>query len=163
MAQEKLYKHYYGFAMSIALRYCSSRENAKEVLNDSFLKVFLNIDNYNPDKNFEAWLKRIIVNTAIDRYRKEYKYNNEIPKENIYADSFEENIINNINAEDIIKIIQKLPESYRIVFNLYELEGYTHDEIAKELDINESTSRSILSRAKKKLRHLISNLYGIYN
>jgi RNA polymerase sigma-70 factor (ECF subfamily) len=157
--QELLYKQYYSYGMSIALRYATNREDSKEILNDSFLKVFKNINFLNTNKSFKPWFRQIIINTAIDKYRTSLKWKNNVEYETINEDSFNSNILDNLMAEDIIKIIQKLDGIYRMVFNLYELEGLSHEEISKELNIKVSTSRSNLTRAKKKLRNLIVSYY----
>jgi RNA polymerase sigma-70 factor (ECF subfamily) len=153
--QEMLYKHYYGFAMGIALRYCGNRDDAMEAVNDGFIKIFNSIHHYDMDRPFKAWLRRLIVNTAIDRRRKELKHqltadlDNEVP---IAAPNY---IIEGLNAQDILRLMNTLPALHRTVFNLYEIDGYNHDEIAELLAIPASSSRVYLTRAKEKLRKLI--------
>ena len=157
-AQEKLYKGYYNYAMSIALRYSESKEDSVEVLNDSFLKVFTKIQQFNLGENFKSWIRKIIINTSIDKYRvSKKKFNTSFDHDSeISHISINENLLDNLIADDIIKVIQNLPGVYRITFNLYEIEGYSHTEIGKMLNINESKSRTNLSRAKKKLRILLN-------
>jgi RNA polymerase sigma-70 factor (ECF subfamily) len=160
-AQEQLFKQYYGYVMSIALRFSSSHDNALEIANDSFLKIFRKIESHKLDKEFKAWVRKIVVNTAIDYYRKDKKNSVEIPIEAAYNEPADESAIDNLNAEEIIKLINSLPVKYRYTFSLFEFEGYSHDEIALQLGITASTSRSNLSRAKKMLRQkiLINNHY----
>lgn len=153
--QEIFYKHYYGFAMSICLRYAYTRTDASEMLNDSFLKVFRNLKAYDEKLPFRAWFRKIIVNTAIDYYRKNAKLIPTLEIEEAENESFNIYRVDDMNYEDIKKLMDDLPELYRLVFNLYEIEGYTHQEIAVRLSLNESTSRSYLTRAKKKLRILV--------
>ncbi len=153
--QEKLYKHFYGYAMGICLRYAYTKTDASEILNDSFLKVFKNIKKYDEKKAFRPWLKTIVVNTAIDYYRKNAKFRATLEIEEAEQEAINVDQIDSLNLEDIKKILDQLPEMYRLVFNLYEIEGYTHKEIANNLKIDESTSRSYLTRAKKKLRKLV--------
>lgn len=153
---EMLYKHFYGYAMGIGLRYCTNRDDALEVVNDGFIKLFKTINSYDADKPFKAWLRRIIVNTAIDKNRREKKH--------MWAEDIEmaENIsqgvtiIEQLNARDILNLMDKLPQLQRTVFNMYEVDGYSHDEIAAILTISASSSRVYLSRGKEKLRELIN-------
>jgi RNA polymerase sigma factor (sigma-70 family) len=160
-AREDLYKLYYGYVMSIALRFSSCYDNALEITNDSFLKIFMKIRSHQIEKEFKAWVRKIVVNTAIDRYRKDEKNNIEISIEVVCNEPADETIIDNLNTEEIIKLINSLPMKYRYTFSLYEIEGYSHDEIAMQLGITASTSRSNLTRAKKMLRQmiLINNRY----
>jgi len=154
-AQEDLFKLYYGYVMSIALRFSSCHDNALEIANDSFLKIFMKIKSHQIDKEFKAWVRKIVVNTAIDYYRKDKKNNMEISIEIAYDEPADESVIDNLNAEEIIKLINSLPMNYRYTFSLFEIEGFSHNEIALQLGITESTSRSNLTRAKKMLRHMI--------
>ncbi|MCC5944758.1 MAG: sigma-70 family RNA polymerase sigma factor [Bernardetiaceae bacterium] len=150
-----LYKQYYGYAMSVCLRYSNHKEEAAEVLNDSFLKVFNKIHQYDPKKSFRGWLRRILINTSIDYYRRNEKHYYHSDVESAMAEEYDLNVLDKLSAEDIYKIIQKLPEIYRITFNLYEVEGYSHEEISQKLGVPAGTSRSNLSRAKQKLRELV--------
>jgi len=162
-SQEKLYQHFYGYAMSICLRYAKNQEEAREILNDSFFKVFKKLNLYDKQYPFKIWLRRILINTAIDYYRKKQRKPLFIALENAAAipddsiDTFE--IDPTINA---LPILQKLPPSYRIVFNLYVMEGYKHREIAEQLGISINTSKSNLARAKQKLKALIKNRTNYY-
>ncbi|MEZ5196923.1 MAG: sigma-70 family RNA polymerase sigma factor [Bacteroidales bacterium] len=161
--QEKLYKHFYGFAMGICLRYAYTKTDATEILNDSYLKVFKNIKRFNEDLPFKPWLRKIIVNTAIDYYRKNARINPMLEIEEAENEGFNIDVIDTFNYNDLKKILDGLPEPYRLVFNLYEMEGYTHQEIAAKAGLSESTSRSYLTRAKKKLRILVERHFEIYN
>jgi RNA polymerase sigma-70 factor (ECF subfamily) len=155
--QEMLYKHFYGYALSICRLYTYSNDDAVSILNDSFLKVFTSIkkEGYNNSIPFKNWLRKILINTAIDNYRKNSRHNNHIEiseAANVLATT---NSVENLNAEDILKLLDQLPEQHRLVFNLYEIQGFNHQEISLKLAISESTSRVFLTRAKKKLRVLI--------
>ena len=154
-AQEDLCKQYYGYVMSIALRFSSCHDNALEIANDSFLKIFRRIGSYQIDKEFKTWVRKIVVNTAIDYYRRDKKNKSEISLEAAYDETINEDVSNNLSAEEIIKLINSMPVKYRYIFNLYEIEGYSHDEIALQLGITASSSRAILTRAKKMLRKMI--------
>jgi RNA polymerase sigma factor (sigma-70 family) len=153
--QEMLYKHFYGFAMGIALRYCLNRDDAMEAVNDSFIKVFNTLNNYDTGKPFKAWLRTIVVNTAIDRRRKELKHQLNIDIDNAAPISGQNYVIENLHAQDILKLMDKLPAVQRTIFNLYEIDGYSHDEIAGMIAIPASSSRVYLTRAKDKLRKLL--------
>jgi RNA polymerase sigma factor (sigma-70 family) len=154
-AQEELCKLYYGYVMSIALRFSSCHDNALEIANDSFLKIFRKIRSYQTDKEFKPWIRKIAINTAIDYYRKEKRNCAEIPIEETYNELVDESVMDNLNAEEIIKLINSLPVHYRYTFSLFEIEGYSHDEIARQLGITTSTSRTYLTRAKEMLRKMI--------
>ena len=153
--QEILYRHFYGYAMSVSLRFAYTKTDASEILNDSFLKVFRNIKKFDEEKPFRPWLRTIIVNTAIDYYRKHARFEPVLEIENADNESFDPDQIERLSFEEIKKLLDSLPEIYRLVFNLYEIDGFTHQEIAVKLEITESTSRSYLARAKKKLRTLV--------
>jgi RNA polymerase sigma-70 factor (ECF subfamily) len=165
-AQKTLIRQFYGFAKSISLKYVSNNELAEEIINDSFLKVFTNLYKYDPMQPFKAWLRTIIVNTAIDYYRKSQKYIKKDDLENVEIFDLEPDAISNLSAEDILKFIQHLTPAYRMVFTLYVIDGYTHKEIADMLGIKEGTSKSNLQDARKKLQTMIlkanPNMYLAY-
>ena len=154
--QELLYKQFYGYAMGISLRYSLNRDDALEVVNDAFIKVFNGLNNFHSDKPFKAWLRTIIVNTAIDRRRKDLKFQLNIELENATPIlSGSPNAIESLNVQDILKLMNGLPAIQLTIFNLYEIDGYSHDEIAQLLAIPVSSSRVYLSRAKERLRTLL--------
>ena len=153
--QKMLYKAFYGFSMGICLRYAGDRDEAAEVMNQGFFKVFTRIESYDATKPFKAWLGRIMVNTSIDYYRSNLKmaYADDLDKaEHISDGDFADK---NLRYEDIMAMVQKLPQAYRTVFNLFAIEGYTHEEIAEMLGINTGTSKSNLHKARQKLKHMI--------
>lgn len=160
-AQEHLYGIYYRYAMSIAMRYSNSLFEAEEITNDSFYKVFTKREIHRSEKTFKPWFRRIIINSAIDHYRSNEKNRNLILLSDIPETPSNDDIIDTMSADEIIKLLQSLPPMYRIVFNLYVIEGYNHDEIGEKLGITSSTSRSNLTRAKHKLRELIKD-YSYY-
>jgi RNA polymerase sigma-70 factor (ECF subfamily) len=153
--QEVLYKLFYGYAMGISLRYSLNRDDALEAVNDAFIKVFNAIKNYNTDKPFKAWLRTIVVNTAIDRRRKDLKFQLNVELDNAAPLSSNMGTVDNLNAQDILKMMNELPAIQLTIFNLYEIDGYNHDEIANMLTIPVSSSRVYLSRAKERLRKII--------
>jgi RNA polymerase sigma-70 factor (ECF subfamily) len=155
--QELLYKHFYGYAMGIGLRYSLNRDDALEVVNDAFIKAFNSMGSYNIEKPFKAWLRTIIVNTAIDRRRKDLKLQLNIDLDSAGQLTGNVTTIDNLNAQDILNLMKELPAIQLTIFNLYEIDGYNHDEIAGMLSITASSSRVYLSRAKEKLRRLIKS------
>jgi RNA polymerase sigma factor (sigma-70 family) len=154
-AQEYLFKLYYGYVMSIALRFSSCHDNALEITNDSFLKIFSKIESHKIEKEIKSWIRKIVINTAIDYFRKDKKNNIEISIDVVNNEPADESVVDNLNAEEIFKLINSLPMNYRYTFSLFEIEGFSHSEIAMQLGITESTSRSNLTRAKKMLRQMI--------
>lgn len=156
--QELLYKHFYGYALSICRLYTYSDDDAVIVINDSFIKAFSSIQKkkYNTSLPFKSWLRRILINTSIDNYRKNSKHFYHLEVEEVESIIPDSSVIDNLDLEDILKLLDQLPEMHRMVFNLYEIQGYNHKEIAVKLEIGESTSRVFLTRAKKKLRVLFN-------
>ena len=154
-SQKMLYKAFYGFAMAICLRYAPNQYEAAEVLNQGFFKVFTKMEAYNASRPFKAWLGRIMMNTAIDYYRSNLKmaYSQELEAaEHIGEVSVADN---NLNYNDLLTMIQQLPQSYRTVFNLFAIDGYSHEEIGEMLEISTGTSKSNLFKARQKLKQMI--------
>jgi RNA polymerase sigma factor (sigma-70 family) len=157
--QELLYKQFYGYAVGVCMRYVPNREEAVEVVNDGFLKVFQNVQKYDAEKPFKIWMRRIMINTALDHYRQNVKHQNNTDlsvAENTIAASDSDNIYNTLAHEDLIELIQQLTPAYRTVFNLYVIDGYSHEEISRQLGISEGTSKSNLARARENLRVMLS-------
>ncbi len=159
-SQDTLYTMYYGYAMSVCLRYSRDRQEAIEILNEGFFKVFTKIDKYTNGQSFKGWLRRIMINTAIDYYRKNEKHFHSVDISYAKDEWQEYDIIDTIAEQDIIALVQSLPPSYRVVFNLYVIEGYKHEEIAEQLNISVGTSKSNLSVARNKLKRAIRSQYG---
>ena len=156
--QEMLYKHFYGYSLSICRLYTYSNDDAVSILNDSFLKVFSSIQKkgYNDAVPFKNWLRRILINTAIDNIRKNSKHYYQLDIAEIEEVLPDENVVDNLTITDILKLLDELPKMHRIVFNLYEIQGFSHQEISVKLSIEESSSRVFLTRAKKRLRVLFN-------
>jgi RNA polymerase sigma-70 factor (ECF subfamily) len=155
--QKKLYDKYAAKLYGIAIRYAHSQEDAKDILQDGFVKVYRNLSKFKGTGSFEGWMRRIIVNTAIEHYRK---------KNNTYEiqESHEENItdgdlnaLDKLAAAEILNMVKALPNGYRTVFNLFAIEGFSHKEIAEMLNISEGTSKSQYARAKALLQEKIRN------
>lgn len=156
LSQKLLYKAYYGFAMGICLRYAANRYEASEIMNQGFYKVFKNLTKYDITKPFKAWLGRIMVNTSIDYYRSNLKiaYTEELDKaEHINDTDFADR---NLNYNELLDMISLLPRAYRTIFNLFAIEGYTHEEIGDMLNISIGTSKSNLHKAREKLKIMIT-------
>jgi len=153
--QKMLYKAFYGFAMGICLRYTNDRDEAAAVMNQGFFKVFTHLESFDPSRPFKAWLGKIMMNVSIDFYRANLKM--------AYTDDLEtaENLSDgeltdaNLNYNDLLAMVQKLPPAYRTVFNLFAIEGYSHEEIGEMLHIDTGTSKSNLHKARKKLKQMI--------
>lgn len=160
--EEVFYKKYYGYVMGISLSYSKDRDLALEITNDAFLKFFGTIKKVENFQTIKAWLRRITVNTAIDYYRRNKKFQNQSDFEIDIPNQYEVNAISNLGYEDIIRLINQLQEDQKLVFNLYEIEGYSHKEIADRLGITEGSSRVYLTRAKVKLRQLVQTHLNEY-
>jgi len=155
--QKMLYKAFYGFSMGICLRYAGNRDEAAEVMNQGFFKVFTHIEKFDQTRPFKAWLGKIMMNASIDFYRANLKmaYTEDLDNAEHVTDG--ELVDRNLNYEDLIKMVQQLPQAYRTVFNLFAIEGYSHEEIGEMLNINPGTSKSNLHKARHKLKQMILN------
>lgn len=156
-AQRRLYEHFFGYGMSICLRYSKSRDEALEIFNDALLKVFLRLDQFDPAFRFEGWLRSILIRTAIDYHRRQHRFPEPVGLENLPDLPDDDSQFSAFLSpdEDVLPILQKLSTAYRVVFNLYVMEDYKHHEIAEFLGISVSASRSNLARAKQQLLALL--------
>ncbi|WGK65758.1 RNA polymerase sigma factor [Croceiramulus getboli] len=152
-AQEQLYQRYAGILFTISLKYCRNRAEAEDNLHDTFLTIFNKIEQYSGHGAFEGWLKRIAINTALQRYRQQGVYDI-VNEENIKEVEVEVDE-DEVSLDFLLSIIQDLPDRYRLVFNLYVLDGYSHKEISKMLNIAVGTSKSNLARARMILKEHI--------
>lgn len=159
VSQKLLYEEYFGYALSICLRYCKSKEEAYEILNDGFMKVFTKMNMYKHDKPFKFWLRRIMINTSLDHYRRNLKFYNHQEIDDFQHISEEAMVFQDMGYEEIISMIQQLPPAYRMVFNLAVIDGYKHEEIAEILNISSGTSKSNLFKAREKLKAMFKQ-YG---
>ncbi len=153
--QKQLYKQYYAYAMAICLRYCADRDEAAEVMNQGFLKVFKNLSKFDNQRPFKIWIGKIMSNTAIDHYRSTLRMVKSEDLEHAEHVSVGGLPDHKLHYNDLLGMIQRLPHAYRMVFNLFAIEGYSHDEIAGMLQISEGTSKSNLHKARQKLRYMI--------
>lgn len=159
-AQEKLYHLFAPKMMGVCLRYSRDRAEAEDSLQDGFIKVFTYIGNFRHEGSFEGWMKRIMVNVALEKFRKkQYLY----PVGDIAAyddQEYAEETMPQISANELLALIQELPPRYQMVFNLYVMEGMKHEEISEELGISEGTSKSNLARARNILKEKVKKLYS---
>lgn len=157
-SQRMLYDKFAHVLYAICFRYSKNEDDAKDLLQETFVKVFSNLSKYKAEGSFEGWVKRIAVNTAIRHYQKSSKkldkYDIELSKES----RTEPTVLASISAREITQLISHLPDGYRIVFNMYAIEGYSHKEIGVELGISASSSRSQLTRARRILADLLTGL-----
>jgi RNA polymerase sigma factor (sigma-70 family) len=157
-SQEVLYRQFYGYAMGVCLRYSKNKDEAREILNDGFFKVFTKLESFDRQRPFKTWLARIIINTAIDYYRHEVSKVVFVHEEAAAEFPVQESVISKLAYEELVKLVQTLTPAYRLVFSLYVMDGYSHDEIAEQLNITVGASKSNLSRAREKLRELLSKI-----
>lgn len=156
-SQRRFFKWLAPVMMTVCRRYAPDRAAAEDILQEAFVKVFRHFDRYQPDKSpVEAWVRRIVVNTAIEHWRKWQKQYVLITEDNIPDQFSDPGGAMQLEAEDILALIQRLPPGFKMVFNLYAVEGYSHAEIAQLLNITESASRSQLARARKQLQEMLS-------
>lgn len=159
-SQVQLYKQYAPVLLAICLRYVADKSEAEDILQEGFLKIFKSVKDYSGQGNFEGWMKKIMVNTAITHFNREKKhYYHEEVEELVNVES-EVSLSpdKEYDAKELLELLTKMPEGYRLIFNLYAIEGFKHREIAEKLDIEESTSKSQYLRAKKWLIKEMDNL-----
>lgn len=161
--QEVLYKYLFAYALNISRLFTYTKEEAEEVMNDSFMKLFSSIELVDPNQPLRSWLRRIIINTAIDNYRKNKKHYHHLDIVDIDPPVTDDDVISTLTFEDILIRLNELPSIHRLVFNLHEIESYSHNEIAVELNISVDASRVYLMRAKKKLRSLLNSNHQHYH
>lgn len=156
-SQELLYNKFSGKMFGVCLQYSDDYDDAKDILQEGFIKVFANLKQFRGKGSFEGWIRRIIVNTALEKYRDKHYLNKVDEGEAEKLEKTDYNIIDEISAKDLMKVVQELSPKYRMVFNLFAIEGYSHKEISALLDISEGTSKSNLSRARAILQEKLAN------
>jgi RNA polymerase sigma-70 factor (ECF subfamily) len=153
--QELLYKRYASKMYGVCLRYVANVDDANDILQEGFIKVFRNLEKFRREGSFEGWIRRIFVNTAIEQFRKKIKlYNVDEVQENTIEDK-ELTALDLLATKDIMNIVNELSPGYKAVFNLHVIEGFSHKEIAEMLGITEGTSKSQLARAKGVLKKIV--------
>jgi RNA polymerase sigma factor (sigma-70 family) len=157
LAQKQLFDSFSRKMMGVCLRYTKDAEEAQDVLQIGFVKVFEKLHLFNNEGSLEGWIRKVLVNSALDQIRKNKKFddNVDLSKVDFQMASENENVLEHLSANDLLKIIQEMPTGFRTVFNLYAIEGYTHQEIADQLNISINTSKSQYSRARVYLQKII--------
>ena len=156
--QQALYDKFSGKMYAVCLRYTKDEDDAQDVLQDGFIKVFKNLAKFRSEGSFEGWVRRIFVNTAIEHYRRSVNMKPVTEKEERSLEDNDLSALDNLHEKEIIKLINKLSPGYRTVFNLFVIEGYGHKEIAEMMRISEGTSKSQLARAKAVLQKMIKEI-----
>ena len=155
-AQKALYDKYSKRMMAVCLRYVKDTEDARDLLQEGFVKLFMNIHTYIGDGLLDGWVRKIFVNCALERLRhQDVLRNADDIDETVYADIPDESSVSQLYADEIMACVQSLPDGFRTVFNMFAIEGYSHKEISEKLNITESTSRSQYLRARKMLQKMI--------
>ena len=156
-AQRELYDRYAAKLMPVAMRYAKSQEDAEDILQDAFIKIFKSIESFRQESQFLTWLRRIVVNTAINHNRKKMYQQPMLDIEKTVLHVEKELVLSHLNFLELLAMMQKLPLGSRTVFNLFAIEGFSHKEIAEQLDISEGTSKSQYARARALLKVMIDD------
>ncbi|MEE4115227.1 MAG: RNA polymerase sigma factor [Marinilabiliaceae bacterium] len=159
LAQKSLYDRYSGLLLGICIRYATDVPEAEDILQESLVKVYMNIGDFTGEGSFIGWMRKIVINTAITHYHKHLKHKHYVEIEEVYTSEAGKSDIPDTpyTAEELMKILDQLPPGYRTVFNLYAVEGYKHKEIAIMLDIDVNTSKSQYSRARSFIQKKLEN------
>ena len=164
LCQKSLFNRYASSLLGVCMRYARNKEDAEDILQDSFIKIFKKIEQFKGNGSFEGWMRRVVVNTAlkkytVSRYSKEFSV--EEVKDTALLNINDAPAFNHLTEKDILLLIHNLPDGYRIIFNLYVIEGFQHDEIANMLGIQPGTSRSQLVKARQMLQREIRQMQKI--
>ena len=162
-AQAKLYQQFAPKMFGVCLRYAKDRTEAEDNLQEGFIKVFNNLKSFRHDGSLEGWIRRIMINVSLEKFRKQHLL---YPVEDVSiydSVNFSDDVIAKISADDLMKLIQELPPRYKLVFNLYVFEGMSHQEIANEMSITQGTSKSNLARAREILKRKVHKNFGELN
>ena len=158
-AQKKLFDLFAPKLFGVCLRYMKDHDLAQDTLQDGFVKIFTKLSHYNGKGSFEGWMRRITVNTCLDQLRKDQKLKVNTPIDDVsFLVKDNHWIEEELTAKDLLKLVESLPDGYRVVFNMFAIEGYSHKEIAEQMNISENTSKSQFSRAKSHLRRKLIEL-----
>ncbi|MVM40144.1 sigma-70 family RNA polymerase sigma factor [Spirosoma sp. HMF3257] len=157
-AHKVVYERFSGKMLAVCTRYCANRDDAEEVMLDGFMRVFEKIEQFREDGSFEGWIRRVMVTESLMFLRKNKQWRQEVPIEDVVVEPDYAWADTAVNENDLLRIVNQLPDGYRTVFNLYAIEGYSHAEIADMLGISEGTSKSQLSRARMLLQANLKKL-----
>ena len=156
-----LYEMYSSKMLGVLIRYAKNKMEAEDMLQEGFIRVYQNLEKFRYEGSLEGWVRRIMINTAINYYKSNLKHNQSVDIDNVsHTSPMSVDAVDNMSYKQLIRLIQTLPEGYRLVFNLYVVEGFSHKEIAAQLGVSENTSKSQLSRARKVLQKKIANYSG---
>lgn len=158
--QQKLYEHFYGKMMVVCMRYANDQDQALDMFQEAFIKVFKSLPKYTKQGSFEGWIRRIMVNTSIDHIRKNKKFNQMVELDDAHGrieidEEEDAGILEHIDFEGMMQLVQNLSPAYKSVFNMYIIDGFTHQEIADELGISVGTSKSNLAKAKANVKKML--------
>ncbi|HEX8549773.1 MAG TPA: RNA polymerase sigma factor [Cytophagaceae bacterium] len=155
-AEEYLYRYYAPKMKSLCIRYARSGFEAEDIFQEAFIKVFRNLKHFSFQGSFDGWIRRIVVNTAIDHYNKNLDFNSHANFETVHESSIDfVEIADQLGVDELKEVINKLPDGYKLIFNLYAVDGYAHKEIADMLKISEGTSKSQLAKARKYIKNIL--------
>lgn len=161
--QKLIYDRFAGKMLAVCMRYAKDRAEAEDMLQEGFVKVFLNIERFKHEGSFEGWVRRIMIFTAINLFKyRMRKFQEDLDQEHFDA-PYQDDLIEKISVKELLALIQQMPEGYRMVFNLYAIEGYTHHEISQMMGIAEGTSKSQYARARAYMQQVIAKHYQILN
>lgn len=158
-SQEILYRKFASKMYGVCLGYSRKPEEAQDILQDGFIKAFASLHKYEGSGSLEGWIRKIIINTAVDYYRKNLKTLPGVDEQELNYFAIDAEVYSKLNNEEIIRLIRQLPEGARIIFNLYAVEGYNHNEIAAMLNISVGTSKSQYSRARSLLQSMLNKVF----
>ena len=162
--QKELYERYASSLYAVCFRYCKNREEAQDVLHEGFIKAIKNLHKFEGKGSFEGWLRKIMVNTSLELFRKNKHLSVVEDIENADEHSIESKALENMSANELLQLVNALPAGFKVVFNLYAIEGFSHKEIADQLGISVGTSKSQLSRARVSLQNMIKGIdEEVYN
>ena len=143
----------------VCMRYANSSDMAEDILQDGFVKIFTKLSYYKGEGSLEGWIRRIVVNTALDQIRKNAKFKDNVVLENVdYKLELKGNVLEDLAAEDLMVMINEMPAGYKVVFNMFAIEGYSHKEIGEKLNVSENTSKSQYSRARSFLKKKLEEI-----
>lgn len=160
-SQEALYKRFASAMYGICLQYASHEEDARDIMQEGFVKVFRKLDQVKNPAAFPGWIRRVMINTALEKYRSQVHLQRIDDVKEEADEAMDDWIFENLTCQELVKVIQTLSPQYRMVFNLYAIEGFNHKEISEELGISVGTSKSNLSRARAILQEKIVSIYGV--
>ena len=158
-AQRMLFEKFAPKMLGVCMRYAKNTEQAEDVLQDGFVKVFTKLSHYKGGGSWEGWIRRVVVNTALDQIRKNTKFQDNIALDDVdYKLELKGNVLETLAAEDLMGMINEMPSGYKVVFSMFAIEGYSHKEIAEELNVSENTSKSQYSRARAYLKKKLEEI-----